>query len=90
MDIVGHHAWTRFDSLPVIDQDKTFIGALRHRTLRQYLQSKSTDYQPAYLSDALLQLWEAYSLSGMVLMTTMGELLTTATPPVDREEQETR
>lgn len=90
MDIVAHHAWARFDSLPVIDQDKTFIGALRHRALRQFLQSKSTEYQPAFLSDALLQLWEAYSLSGMVLMTTMGDLLTTATPPVpDREEQET-
>ena len=90
LDIVAHHAWARFDSLPVIDQDKTFIGALRHRALRQFLQSKSTEYQPAFLSDALLQLWEAYSLSGIVLMTTMGDLLTTATPPVqNREEQET-
>lgn len=90
MDIVTHHAWTRFDSLPVIDHDKTFIGALRHRTLRQFLQSKSSDYQPAYLSGALLQLWEAYSLSGMIVMTTMGDLLTTASPPVlHREEQET-
>lgn len=90
MDIVAHHAWARFDSLPVIEQDKTFIGALRHRTLRQFLQSRSTEYQPAYLSDALLQLWEAYTLSGMVVMTTMGDLLTTAAPPVlVREEQET-
>lgn len=90
MDIVAHHAWARFDSLPVIDQDKTFIGALRHRALRQFLQSKSSEYQPAYLSGALLQLWEAYSLTGMVVMTTMGDLLTTAAPPLlDREEQET-
>ncbi len=90
MDIVGHHAWARFDSLPVIDQDRTFIGALRHRTLRLFLQSKSSEYQPAFLSDALLQLWEAYSLSGMVLMTTMGDVLSAAKPPVPkREEQET-
>ena len=90
IDIAAHHAWARFDSLPVIDQDNTFIGALRHRTLRQFLQSKSTEYQPAFLSDALLELWEAYSLSGMVLMTTMGDLLTATTPRVpDREEQET-
>ncbi len=86
MDILGHHAWARFDSLPVIDQDKTFIGALRHRTLRLFLQSKSDEYQPAYLSDALLQLWEAYSLSGMVLMTTMGDVLSTARPPVPKRE----
>ena len=90
IDIVAHHAWARFDSLPVIDHDKTFIGALRHRALRQFLQSKSSEYQPAYLSGALLQLWEAYSLAGMVMMTTMGDLLTTAAPPaLDREEQET-
>jgi magnesium transporter len=90
IDIVAHHAWALFDSLPVIDQDKTFIGALRHRALRQFLQSTSTEYQPAFLSDSLLQLWEAYSLSGMVLMTTMGDLLTTSTAPVpNREEQET-
>ena len=90
LDVAAHHAWARFDSLPVIDQDKTFIGALRHRTLRQFLQSKSTEFQPALLPDALLQLWEAYSLSGMVLMTTMGNLLTAAKSPVlDREEQDT-
>ncbi len=89
-DIVAHPAWARFDSLPVIAQDKTFIGALRHRTLRQYLQSKSIEYQPAFLSDGLLQLWEAYSLSGMVLMTTIGNVLTTMTPSAPApEEQET-
>jgi magnesium transporter len=81
LDIVAHPAWAQYDSLPVIDQDRTFIGALRHRTLRQFLQSRSGEYQPAFLSDALLQLWEAYSLSGIGLMTALGESLSTSTPP---------
>lgn len=89
LDIVAHPAWAQYDSLPVMDQDHTFIGALRHRTLRQFLQSRSGEYQPAFLSDALLQLWEAYSLSGIGLMTALGEALTTSTPPASaREEQE--
>ncbi len=90
LDIVAHPAWAQYDSLPVIDQDRTFIGALRHRTLRQFLQSRSGEYQPAFLSDALLQLWEAYSLSGIGLMTALGESLSTSTPPTPpRKEQET-
>ncbi|WNM59431.1 magnesium transporter MgtE N-terminal domain-containing protein [Candidatus Nitrospira allomarina] len=90
LDIVAHPAWAQYDSLPVIDQDRTFIGALRHRTLRQFLQSRSGEYQPAFLSDALLQLWEAYSLSGIGLMTALGESLGTSTPPTSpRKEQET-
>ena len=90
LDIVAHPAWAQYDSLPVIDQDRTFIGALRHRTLRHFLQSRSGEYQPAFLSDALLQLWEAYSLSGIGLMTALGESLSTSTPPTPpRKEQET-
>ena len=90
LDIVAHPAWAQYDSLPVIDQDRTFVGALRHRTLRQFLQSRSGEYQPAFLSDALLQLWEAYSLSGIGLMTALGESLSTSTPPTPpRKEQET-
>ena len=90
IDVAGHPAWALFDSLPVIAQDKTFIGALRHRTLRKFLQSGPVEHQPAYLSDALLQLWEAYSLSGIGLMTSLGDALTASTPPVPgREEQET-
>ncbi|MGP0591391.1 CBS domain-containing protein [Nitrospira sp. T9] len=90
LDIVAHPAWAQYDSLPVIDQDRTFIGALRHRTLRQFLLSRSGEYQPAFLSDALLQLWEAYSLSGIGLMTALGESLSTSTPPTSpRKEQET-
>ncbi len=90
LDIVAHPAWAQYDSLPVIDQDRTFVGALRHRTLRQFLQSRSGEYQPAFLSDALLQLWEAYSLSGIGLMTALGESLSTSTPATPpRKEQET-
>ncbi|GJL70251.1 MAG: hypothetical protein NPIRA06_28860 [Nitrospirales bacterium] len=90
LDIVAHPAWAQYDSLPVIDQDHTFIGALRHRTLRHFLLSRSAEYQPAFLSDALLQLWEAYSLSGIGLMTALGDALSTSTPSGSpQKEQDT-
>jgi magnesium transporter len=89
-DVLLHPAWAQYDSLPVIDFDKTFIGALRHRTLRKYLQSRHDDPRREFLSDALLQLWEAYSLSGIGLMTALGDVLdsTNAMPP-SPEGQET-
>jgi magnesium transporter len=89
-DVIEHPAWAQYDSLPVIDSDKTFIGALRHRTLRKFLQSKQEDPRSEFFSDALLQLWEAYSLSGIGLMTTLGDVLAPfPAKPRSQEQQET-
>ncbi len=79
-DAILHPAWAQFDILPVIDSDKIFIGALRHRALRSFLQGRPGDPGSAYLSDALLQLWEVYSLSGIGLMTTLGDVLKASSP----------
>lgn len=89
-DVMLHPAWAQYDSLPVIDSDKTFIGTLRHRTLRKFLQGRQGDPRSEYLSDALLQLWEAYSLSGIGLMTALGDVLdASAAKPRSPEQQET-
>ena len=87
-DVMLHPAWAHYDSLPVIDSDKTFIGALRHRTLRKFLQGRPDDPKSEYLSDALLQLWEAYSLSGIGLMTALGEVLEASTAKQRSQEQQ--
>ena len=88
-DTLLHPAWALYDSLPVVDSDKTFIGVIRHRTLRQFLQSTTHEQHPAFLSDALLQLWEAYSLSGIGLMTALGDVLnTSATHELPPKEQD--
>ena len=74
-DAMLHPAWSQYDSLPVFDSDRTFIGVLRHRTLRKFLQSTPDDPRAEFLSDALLQLWEAYALSGIGLMTVLGDVV---------------
>lgn len=79
-DAILHPAWAQFDILPVIDSDKIFLGGLRHRALRRFLQGRLGDSESGYLSDALLQLWEAYSLSGIGLMTTLGDILQASRP----------
>jgi len=78
-DLPSHPAWQVFDSLPVVEQGRSFIGVLRYRTLRTFIETRTEQASPEYFSDALLQLWEAYSLSGIGLMTTLGEVLQATT-----------
>ncbi len=79
-DAILHPAWAQFDILPVIDSDRIFMGGLRHRALRSFLQGRPGDPRSGFLSDALLQLWEVYSLSGIGLMTTLGDVLKASRP----------
>ncbi|MDX1410516.1 MAG: CBS domain-containing protein [Nitrospirales bacterium] len=76
-DLLSHSGWQVFDSLPVVEQGKYFLGALRYRVLRKVTESQSEDHQDQFFSDALLQLWEAYSLSGIELMTSLAQVLRT-------------
>ncbi len=74
-DLLSHPGWQVFDSLPVVEQGKYFLGALRYRVLRKLTESQPADHQDQFISDALLQLWEAYSLSGIELMTGLAQVL---------------
>ena len=87
-DAILHPAWAHYDSLPVFDSDKTFIGVLRHRTLRKFLQSTPDDPRSEFLSDALLQLWEAYSLSGIGLMTVLGDVVDASSAKFPSQEKQ--
>jgi len=88
-DAILHPAWAQFDSLPVFDSDNTFIGVLRHRALRKFLQSAPDDPGSEFLSDALLQLWEAYALSGIGLMTVLGDVVeASSVTSTSQEKQE--
>lgn len=87
-DAILHPAWAQYDSLPVFDSDKTFIGVLRHRTLRNFLQSTPDDPRSEFLSDALLQLWEAYSLSGIGLMTVLGDVVDASSAKSPSQEKQ--
>ncbi len=90
-DLLLHPAWQVHDSLPVVEQGKAFVGVLRYRALKKFLEGRTHTREPEFLSDALLQLWEAYSLSGIGLMTTLGEVLNaTRDQQLSRKQEETR
>lgn len=70
-EILQHPQWARFHTLPVVDRWGTFLGALRYRTLRGIEREHVTNPDPGSLSQAFMQLWEAYSLAGIGIMTDM-------------------
>ena len=70
-EILQHPQWERFPTLPVVDRWGTFLGALRYRTLRGIEQEHVRNPDPGSLSQAFMQLWEAYSLAGIGIMTDM-------------------
>ena len=76
-ELLSHPGWRVFDSLPVVEQGKYFLGALRFRALREAIESHPDTFQEQFFSDALLQLWEAYSLSGIEIMTGLAQALKT-------------
>ena len=74
-EILKHPEWSRFHTLPVVDRWGTFFGALRYRMLRRiekYVEGKAP---LGSMSDSLMQLWEAYSITGIRLMTDVAQTL---------------
>ena len=74
-EILQHPQWARFHTLPVVDRWGTFLGALRYQTLRGIEQEHVRSPDPGSLSQAFMQLWEAYSLAGIGIMTDMASTL---------------
>lgn len=68
-EILQHPQWALFHTLPVVDRWGTFLGALRYRTLRGIEQEHVGKPDPGSLSQAFIQLWEAYALAGIGIMT---------------------
>ena len=77
-EIIGHPHWQQFHNLPVVDNDGVFLGRLRYRTLQQVIEEMTTRRTPGSLPTALMQLWEAYSLAGLSLMTQLSGMAETA------------
>lgn len=84
--------WRLYHTLPVIDRQRHFLGALRYRTLRQIEGRSSVQQTAGSLPDALLQLWEAYALTGIRVMTDLAQAVETTvtdTSPLSPQERET-
>ncbi len=74
-EILKHPEWSRFHTLPVVDRWGTFFGALRYRMLRRIEKDVEGKAPLGSVSDSLMQLWEAYSLTGIRLMTDVAQTL---------------
>lgn len=74
-EILQHPQWLRFHTLPVVDRWGTFLGALRYQTLRAIEQEHIRNPDPGSLNQAFMQLWEAYSLAGIGILTDMAETI---------------
>ena len=75
-EIIKHPEWSRFHTLPVVDRWGTFFGALRYRMLRRIEKDMEGKAPLGTVSDSLMQLWEAYSLTGIRLMTDVAQTVT--------------
>jgi len=74
-EILQHPQWSRFPTLPVVDRWGTFLGALRYQTLRGIEQEWTGHVVPGPISQTLIQLWEAYSLTGINILTDMADAM---------------
>ena len=72
-EILNHPEWSRFHTLPVVDQWGTLFGALRYRMLRRIEKDVLGKAPLGSVSDSLMQLWEVYSLTGIRLMTDVAQ-----------------
>lgn len=84
--------WRLYHTLPVIDRQRHFLGALRYRTLRQIEERSAVRPAAGPLPEALLQMWEAYALIGIHVMTDLAQAVETAVAdaaPLPRKEDET-
>ncbi|MDP2381447.1 MAG: CBS domain-containing protein [Nitrospirota bacterium] len=92
-ELLQNPQWRLYHTLPVVDREQHFLGALRYRTLRQ-IEGRSTVQQTAgSLPDALLQMWEAYALTGLRVMTDLAQAVETtvidAAPLLPQESETT-
>ena len=72
--------WRLFPTLPVVDRQGHFIGALRYRTLRRIEEQYAAKPTAGPLPQALLQMWEVYALVGLHLMTDLSQTYETRDP----------
>lgn len=74
-ELLSHPNWRMFHTMPVIDRNGAFLGALRYRTLRKLEEKPQVKDGPGTLSGTLIGLWEAYALTGIRVMTHVAEAM---------------
>ncbi|NKB81397.1 MAG: CBS domain-containing protein [Nitrospirales bacterium] len=72
-ELIKHPHWQQFHMLPVVDHDRVFLGVLRYQILQQVIEKTERQKPPGSLPAALIELWEAYSLAGIRILTELSE-----------------
>ncbi len=79
-EFVTHPHWSQFPTLPVVDHDGIFLGALRYRILQQVIEERAHRTPPSFLPAVLLDLWQAYSLVCMWVLTELSQTVQPGSP----------
>ena len=78
--VAMHPAWRDFDALPVIDGDGRFVGAIRHKTVRQM---SGEDRRP--MMDTIVELSELYWVGLAAILRSLTPSRLQATAPDARD-----
>ena len=74
-ELLQNPHWRLYHTLPVVDRQGHFLGALRYRTLRRVEEQFVVRPTGGILPHALLQMWEAYALIGLHIMTDLAQVI---------------
>lgn len=89
-ELLNHPHWQVFPTLPVVDREGIFLGALRYRALRKLPGESLLRKAPGSLPQALLELWEAYAFAGIRIMTEVAQNFSTPPKTDTNTERETK
>lgn len=81
--VFTHPAWRHFDALPVVSSDQRFVGAIRHRRMRQLLETHKSDVSGEPGVRTVMALGEIYWLG---LCGLLQGIASTASEPVAGRE----
>ncbi len=92
-ELLQNPHWRLYHTLPVVDRDGHFLGALRYRTLRRVEAQFEVKPTAGPLPQALMQMWEAYAMIGLHIMTDLAQTVDTSVseqrPTLPKEGKET-
>jgi magnesium transporter len=86
-ELQRHRAWRDFDALPVVDRKGVYLGVVRHKTLREIKEPRTTMSGPATPIDTFVDLAELYWVG---LSTMVAALAEESASSNDREERYAR
>ncbi len=87
-ELLKHPQWRLYHTMPIVDRAGTFQGALRYRTLRAMEEDALPVQASGTVSEALIALWEAYAVIGILVMTNLAGALTQPPTPEPETEKE--